>query len=145
MVSSFLLSNSEHPLEDQVEELVPVDAKFAGFNLLLLIPTLDSGGSIIRYESLLVTNHGGGGSLTPRTLSSSERTCGALSNGIDGAGANLWPKVQHATGRFPAVVESRSTDPTGAELIQDLFQLLAWVPNLFYIPHLPVNCLELFC
>ncbi|KAF8816565.1 DUF833-domain-containing protein [Phlegmacium glaucopus] len=132
LVSSFLLSNSEYPLEDQVCKLVPGDAKFAGFNLLLLTPTtrqVNSGGSTISYESLLVTNHGGGGPLTSRTLSSSERSCGALSNGIDGAGANLWPKVQHATESFPALVESRSPDPTDAQLIQDLFQLLAWQPQ----------------
>lgn len=135
LVSSFLLSN---PSEDQVRNIaVPVDAEFAGFNLLLLTPRLDLGSSssstttttttsrIIRYESLLATNHGGGGPVTSRTLSSSERSCGALSNGIDGVDAHLWPKVQHATAHFPAVVNSRSTDPTDVKLVEHLFQLLA--------------------
>jgi len=145
LVSSFLLSNPSHHLasEDQVRNIVPDhDAKFAGFNLLLLTPTkytppLDSGASsssssIIRYDELplLVTNHGGGGFVTSRILSLSERSCGALSNGIiDRGDAHLWPKVQHATARFPAVVESRSTDPTDVELAEHLFQLLAWQPQ----------------
>lgn len=155
LVSSFLLSNSGNlASEDQVRNLVPDDAKFAGFNLLLLTPTttttttpLDSGfassssstkTTTIRYDnSLLVTNHGGGGSVTSRTLSSSERSCGALSNGIiidsaaNAATAPPWPKVQHATEHFPAVVESRSPDPTDVELAEDLFKLLAWVPHTY--------------
>jgi len=144
LVSSFLLSSNTS--EDQVRNnIVPVDddAKFAGFNLLLLTTTttttttttLDDLGtnnitSILRYESLFVTNHGGGGSVTSRTLTSSERSCGALSNGIDGTDAHLWPKVQHATAHFPVVVKcSRSTDPTDVELVEHLFQLLAWQPQ----------------
>jgi len=124
LVSSFLLSN---PLEEVVVDDVK---KFAGFNLLLLVPTFDSSGSILlRYESLLLTNHGGGGPVTSRTLSSSERSCGVLSNGVDGAGEKLWPKVQHATDQFPVVVSTRSADPTDAELIDHLFQLLAWQPQ----------------
>jgi len=132
LVSSFLLS----PNTSERNNIVP-DAKFAGFNLLLLTPTtiLDDLGinnttSILRYESLFVTNHGGGGSVTSRTLTSSERSCGALSNGIDGTDAHLWPKVQHATAHFPVVVKSsRSTDPTDVELVEHLFQLLAWQPQ----------------
>ena len=150
MVSSFLLSNPRNlASEDQVRNLVPDDAKFAGFNLLLLTPTttttktpttpLDSGFAssslTIRYDdSLLVTNHGGGGPVTSRTLSSSERSCGALSNGIiDSAdAAALWPKVQHATAHFPAVVvESRSPGPTDVELAEELFKLLACVLIFF--------------
>lgn len=83
-------------------------------------------------ESLLVTNHGGGGPVTSRHLSSSERSCGALSNGIDGAGATLWPKVQYASAHFPAVVESRSADMTDVQLVERLFKLLAWVTHLFF-------------
>ena len=153
LVSSFLLSNPRNlASEDQVRNLVPDDAKFAGFNLLLLTPTttttktpttpLDSGFAssslTIRYDdSLLVTNHGGGGPVTSRTLSSSERSCGALSNGIiDSAdAAALWPKVQHATEYFPAVVESRSPDPTDVELVEHLFKLLAWVHTHIFFFH----------
>jgi uncharacterized protein with NRDE domain len=145
LVSSFLLSNPGHlASEDQVRNLVvPDDAKFAGFNLLLLTPTTTKSTTTttIRYDdSLLVTNHGGGGSVTSRTLTSSERSCGALSNGIidttadgDADVAELWPKVQHATAQFPAVVESRSTDPTDvAKLVEHLFKLLAWVPYYYF-------------
>ena len=158
LVSSFLLSNNpggrHMTSEDQVRNIVvPYDAKFAGFNLLLLTPSSSSSSSttsstpldsdndddngttssIIRYESLLVTNHGGGGAVTSRTLTSSERSCGALSNAVDGADAHLWPKALHATAHFPAVVESRSTDPTDVELVEHLFKLLAWVPNFFVL------------
>ena len=149
LVSSFLLSNPGNlASEDQVRNLiVPDDAKFAGFNLLLLTPTttttttpLDSGFALtIRYDnSLLVTNHGGGGPVTSRTLSSSERSCGALSNGIIDSpdAAAPWPKVQHATEYFPAVVESRSPDPTDVELVEHLFKLLAWVHTHIFFPFL---------
>ncbi|KAF8956526.1 NRDE protein-domain-containing protein [Flammula alnicola] len=128
LVSSFLLSHSSHPLEDEIGNIVPEDAQFAGFNLLLLAPTVDPNGSI-QYESLFVTNHGGGGSLTSRPLSSNECSCGGLSNGVDGAEANVWPKVQHATEDFDAVLQTSTPDETEAELTEHLFQLLTWHPT----------------
>ncbi|KAF9564146.1 DUF833-domain-containing protein [Agrocybe pediades] len=143
LVSSFLESDSLHPLEDEIGKIVPEDAKFAGFNLLLLAPKLDAdvdgddvapggggGGNTIQYDSLFVTNHGGGGTLTSRPLSSDEASCGAISNGIDGAGAECWPKVQHAIKDFDATILHAQT-PEGAiasesELIEHLFKVLAW-------------------
>jgi hypothetical protein len=38
LVSSFLLSRSTHPLQDEIGTIVPQDASYAGFNLLLLEP-----------------------------------------------------------------------------------------------------------
>jgi len=55
IVSSFLLSDSSHPLEDEVGKILPQDAKFAGFNLLLLAPTIQSTNSL-RFDASLVTN-----------------------------------------------------------------------------------------
>jgi hypothetical protein len=122
-------------LQDEVGKTIPKDAKFAGFNLLLLAPTHDPDGSI-KYDSLFVTNHGGGGTLTSRPLSSKERFCGGISNGIDGVGADHWPKVQHATKDFDVVVHqvlppnANKPPQTEPELIKDLFQLLACVDIL---------------
>ncbi|KAF9481126.1 hypothetical protein BDN70DRAFT_803997, partial [Pholiota conissans] len=142
LVSSFLLSTSSHPLEDEIGKIVPEDANYAGFNLLLLAPTLSSPSPSpspsssssqpqIEYRSLFVTNHGGGGPLTARSLLPSERTCGGISNGIDGAGAERWPKVQHATEAFAEVVapaKSSAHATTEAELVERLFDLLSWHP-----------------
>ncbi|KAF8157921.1 NRDE protein-domain-containing protein [Crassisporium funariophilum] len=127
LVSSFLLSDSSHPLEDEVGKIVPEDGKYAGFNLLLLAPNLKSDGSL-QYDSRWVTNHGGGGTLTSRSLASHERSCGAISNGIDGAGAELWPKVQHAISDFKSVLQAQAPDTKEAELMENLFKLLAWHP-----------------
>ena len=129
-------------MKDEVGKNTPEDAKFAGFNLLLLAPTQDPKGSI-KYDSLFVTNHGGGGTFTSRPLSSKEHSCGGISNGIDGAGADLWPKIQHATEDFDAV--ARQTLPSDAnkhpqtepELVEQLFQLLTCVVSLSFISIAP--------
>jgi len=83
----------------------------------------------IEYDSLLVTNHGGGGTLESRPLQPSEKACGGISNGVDGAGANLWPKVQHATEDFDAMIQNLTENSTEVELVEHLFKLLAWHPQ----------------
>lgn len=103
-----------------------MDEKFAGFNLLLLAPTPDPDGAI-KYDSLYITNHGGGGILTSRPLRTSERSYGGISNGIDGAGAELWLKVQHATKEFEAALQTLTPNDTESELTGRLFKVLAWV------------------
>ncbi|KAF5311712.1 hypothetical protein D9611_009472 [Ephemerocybe angulata] len=105
LISSFLQSESTHPLEDELGKIVAPDAVFAGFNLLLLAPSLRPDSNSISYSSLYVTNHGGGGVLTARPLTSSERSCGCMSNGVDGHGAGDWPKVRHAIDDFTAVLQ----------------------------------------
>ena len=126
LVSSFLQSDSPRPL-DEIGKIIPMNEKFAGFNLLLLAPTPDTDSSI-QYDSLYITNHGGGGTLTSRPLRPSERSCGGISNGIDGAGAESWFKVQHATKEFEAVLQTLTpNDDTASELTDRLFKLLAWV------------------
>ncbi|TFK34760.1 NRDE protein-domain-containing protein [Crucibulum laeve] len=125
LVSSFLLSDSFHPLEDEVGKIVPQDAKFAGFNLVLFAPLLRPDGSLY-FDTLLVTNHGGGGTLTSRPLSPGERFCGGVSNGIDGAGATDWPKVKHATKDLDTILQTLTPDTTETELTDRLFELLSW-------------------
>uniref|UniRef100_A0A8H7XQL1 NRDE family protein n=1 Tax=Psilocybe cubensis TaxID=181762 RepID=A0A8H7XQL1_PSICU len=128
LVSSFLLSDSSHPLQDEIGKIIPEDALFAGFNLLLLAPTLNENGTI-RYDSLFVTNHGGGGTLTSRPLHPNELSSGAMSNGIDGEGAELWPKVRHATEDFNATLHTLAPGQSESELTEHLFELLAWHPT----------------
>ncbi len=131
MVSSSLLSQSSHPLEDEVGVIVAKNANYAGFNLLLFAPVpsveTGNGSESIRFDSFLVTNHGGGGVVTSRPLESSERRCGCLSNGIDGQGADLWPKVQKARLDFDVALQSVTQETTEDELAERLFKVLSWV------------------
>jgi uncharacterized protein with NRDE domain len=146
LVSSSLLSQSSHPLEDEVGAIVAKNANYAGFNLLLLAPTLSVETSeSIRFDSFLVTNHGGGGVVTSRPLDSSERSCGCLSNGIDGQGGDHWPKVQKARLDFDVALQSVTQETTEGELAERLFKVLSWVYFVsiysyslgFPIPHEP--------
>lgn len=127
MASSFLLSDSSHPLKDEIGKIIPQDAKFAGFNLLLFAPAFTPN-EPFTYEALFVTNHGSGGTITSRPLSATEHSCGGMSNGIDGLGADQWPKVKHATCDLDAVLHSLTPESTEADLTDRLFKLLAWVP-----------------
>lgn len=120
LVSSFLQSNLA--LDDHVRIMLSEDETFAGFNLLLLEPAKDEDGAI-SFRSVLITNHGGGGTMAARALTASERQCGGLSNGIDGKGANEWPKVQVGIRSMREAVKSA---PSAEEdqLVEDLFQVL---------------------
>lgn len=123
LTSSFLLLDSSHPLEDEVGGIIPQDAQFAGFNLLLLAPASQPDEQL-RFASLFVTNHGAGGPVTSRPLSSGEQSCGCVSNAVDGDSPG-WPKVQHATQEFDAVLQALSPETTETELTGRLFDLLA--------------------
>ena len=157
LVSSFLLSDSLSPLEDEVGKVVSPDAKFAGFNLLLLAPTPPSVSTIqketleahereleltaeettvhsrdkkLSYDAILVTNHGGGGPLQARRLIPAERACGCISNGIDGKGGNEWPKVRRAVSSFDDVLKNYSPNSdldSENLLVEKLFDILAYV------------------
>jgi uncharacterized protein with NRDE domain len=161
LVSSFLLSDSSSPLEDEVGKLVSQDAEFAGFNLLLLAPTPTSTSTIpigtgtsegcgqeldsrteevvmnsreqkLSYDAMLVTNHGAGGRLESRRLISAERACGCMSNGIDGQGGNEWPKVKRASTSFQEVLKSLPADSTSLSVEKKLVEKLFDV--LTYVP-----------
>ncbi|KJA23274.1 hypothetical protein HYPSUDRAFT_137965, partial [Hypholoma sublateritium FD-334 SS-4] len=122
LVSAFLLATppTHQSLEDELAALVPPDARFAGFNLLLFAPAPpasvstveNSAQTPISYEALLVTNHGGGGALAARPLRPDECACGGVSNGVDGAGDAPWPKVQHATAALAEALASTTTTTT---------------------------------
>lgn len=155
LTSSFLQSTSVHPLEDELGKIISPDAVFAGFNLLLLAPSLRPDSNSISYDSLFVTNHGGGGALTSRPLTQIERQSGCMSNGVDGQGADDWPKVRHAADDFASMLHAldgqgneealeasatenatkdlskatpstRQVDNLEANLVDGLFQVLSW-------------------
>ncbi|KAJ8691703.1 hypothetical protein PTI98_011246 [Pleurotus ostreatus] len=130
LVSTFLLSDSSHPLEDEVEKIIPRDVQFAGFNLLLLAPAAaqadgDSKRTVC-YDAALVTNHGGGGAITSRPITPQERVCGGFSNGIDGQDGQEWPKVQHGIRSFKSLIEELTPECEESQLTDRLFQMLAW-------------------
>ncbi|KAG6856229.1 hypothetical protein H0H87_006323 [Tephrocybe sp. NHM501043] len=124
LTSSFLLSDLSETLEGEVNRIVPPDAKFAGFNLLLLEPTAPQPDGRLHFDSLLVTNHGSGGTVESRPLSTKERFCGCVSNAIDGEGT-VWPKVGHATQAFDVTLQTLSSETTESELVDQLFEILA--------------------
>lgn len=94
--------------------------QFAGFNLLLFAP---SQSQTISYNATLVTNGGGGKSITSRPLRADERYCGALSNGIDGKGGNEWPKVKDGITELAKIL-NHDNGRDEMTLAEDLFQLL---------------------
>jgi uncharacterized protein with NRDE domain len=98
---------------------------YAGFNMLLLDPTVSVTTGSIDYVGAFVTNHGGGGVITSRPLSSPECQCGALSNGIDGRDAGAWPKVQVGLAALDAVMHRGKMDEK--DLVEELFNLLRLV------------------
>jgi len=123
LVSSFLLASSSDL--DDVGTFLPRNAKFAGFNLLLFAPTVQSrmSDNALSFESAFVSNGGAGGNLRSRPLSPEEKLHGAISNGVDGQGASDWPKVRHGIQEFASILQKlpENDDMQTAEL---LFELL---------------------
>lgn len=126
MASSFLLSDPSFPLEAEVGRIIPQDS-VAGFNLLLLGPASRPDGSL-HFDSILVTNHGGGGTVSSRPLSSEEQSCGCISNAVDGA-SPPWPKVYHAREEFSRLLDRLSPSMPEAELTDNLFEILRRVSH----------------
>ncbi|KAF8549217.1 hypothetical protein OG21DRAFT_1515436 [Imleria badia] len=125
LVSSFLASPSSHAWEDDVRKVVPPDARYAGFNLMLLsvAPACPS----VSFDALYVTNRGAGGPITYRALTDAQRHRGGLSNGIDGSGADDWPKVQHGVHALDALLDTLPPNTSDDQLTERLFDLLMWV------------------
>ncbi|KAG8214389.1 NRDE protein-domain-containing protein [Butyriboletus roseoflavus] len=124
LLSSFLSSPSSPSLEDDVRSLIPPDARYAGFNLMLLAPA--SASFSFSFDALYVTNHGGGGPITYRALTDAQRHRGGLSNGIDGHGADEWPKVQHGVRALKDLLDTLSPSTPEGQLTERLFDLLTW-------------------
>ena len=129
LVSSFLLSDSSHALQDQIGKMIPRAAKYAGFNLLLLVPkvstsitkegnTLD----VLSFDGSFATNGGANGTITSRTLTPEERHCGGISNGVDGQCD--WPKVTHGVQLLSELLKSITSDVPEADIVDHLLELL---------------------
>ncbi|KAG6819704.1 hypothetical protein H0H93_009448 [Arthromyces matolae] len=124
LTSSFLLSDPSETFEGWIQRKIPPDTKFAGFNMLLFEPaTSPQPDQSLHFDAALVTNHGSGGIVETRPLSAQKRSCGCVSNAIDG-NDTVWPKVEHATQDFDSVLQTLSSDTTENELVDRLFDVL---------------------
>lgn len=122
LVSSYL--SDEFESSDEPLGFIPRDTKFAGFNLLLFEPEQEEDG--LRFEVSFVSNGGAGGELTSRPLSPEEQSCGGMSNGVDGKGANEWPKVVHGTKALDTVLKEIPVGEEDTQIAERLFRLLSW-------------------
>jgi uncharacterized protein with NRDE domain len=117
-VASFL-GDPSGDLTSEAAALTRQTTPYAGFNLLLLAPLPSSSSasaSTLAYDAHLVTNGGGGGPIRSRTLTDAERACGGVSNGVDGQGGDLWPKVAQGRAELGQVLdEELSRGPAAAE------------------------------
>ncbi|KAI0695299.1 NRDE protein-domain-containing protein [Cytidiella melzeri] len=139
LTSSFLLSDVQsHNLQSYLDTVTARNNKYAGFNLLLLAPSVSSpAAQTWAYNASYLTNHGGGGALASRPLTDAERRCGALSNGVDGLGAESWPKVQQGSRLFLDILQTTSSSSSSrdaqdrsraeSDLVERLFNLLTCV------------------
>jgi uncharacterized protein with NRDE domain len=119
--------------------LTAEDTSYAGFNLLLLephprLPTTgtDTDTATLAYDARLLTNGGGGGHVRARTLSDDERACGGISNGIDGQGGDVWPKVLQGKAALQSILDDGSADgpkiaDADSHLAERLMELLTCV------------------
>lgn len=131
LVSSFLTSPLSPSLEDDARRIAPPDARYAGFNLLLLAAASAPHASFsFSFDALFVTNRGGGGAITFRAPTAAERHRGGLSNGVDGDGADEWPKVQHGVRALDALLDALPPDIPEDQLTERLFDLLTWVYDI---------------
>jgi len=125
LVSSYLLSDPTCSLDDELARFNRQDAKFAGFNLLLLSPSLRHS-QTLSFDAALVTNYGADGAIKSRPLSTDERLAGGMANGVDGQGGNEWPKVQHGVKSLNDCLGALPADIKEVDLTDRLFELLTW-------------------
>ena len=140
LVSSLLLPSpgSSNTLQDEIQHLLDLKSRFAGFNLLVFVPRISNpesgstGSWELSYDVTKLSNNGGGNPIVSRTLTSEERKVGAMSNGIDGQGGDEWPKVMDATRGLREVLEDDfereedldSSRKSDEELAEELFGIL---------------------
>jgi len=141
LVSSLLLPSpgNNNTVRDEIQHLLDLKSRFAGFNLLVFVPRISNPGSgsegswELSYDVTKLSNNGGGNPIVSRTLTSEERKAGAMSNGIDGQGGDEWPKVVDATrslgevlkGDFEREDDSDSSRKSDEALAEELFGILA--------------------
>lgn len=149
LVSSFLLPDPPNlTFQQHTDHLISKNISYAGFNELLLSPTFtaDSEGvTRVCYDAAFVTNSGGGGRISVRRVTGAERQCGGISNGVDGHGADSWPKVKQGTKLLSDVLKLIGPQTSDAELSEHLFSILAWVFHSFWYPELIRHILTLSC
>lgn len=95
--------------------------------MVLLAASAPESSPSLSFDALYVTNRGGGGPITYRALTDAQRHCGGLSNGIDGDGADEWPKVQHGVRTLEALLETLPPNTSEDQLTERLFDILTWV------------------
>ena len=130
-----LPSSSENSVKGEIQTLLDLESRFAGFNLLVFVPCVLGSGGVrsLSYEVTKLSNNGGGNPIISRPLTGEERRGGAMSNGIDGKGGDEWPKVQDATRGLREVLKddlekTDDSDPrrrSDEELAEELFGILS--------------------
>ena len=149
LVSSFLHPDPPNiTFQQHTDDLISKNISYAGFNELLLSPTFTAdtkGVTRVSYDAAFVTNSGGGGRISVRKLTGAERQCGGISNGVDGHGADSWPKVKQGTKLLSDVLKLIGPRTTDAELSEHLFSILAWVFHSFSYPELIRHILTFSC
>ena len=130
-----LPSSSENSVKGEIQTLLDLESRFAGFNLLVFVPRVLGSGGVrsLSYEVTKLSNNGGGNPIISRPLTGEERRGGAMSNGIDGKGGDEWPKVQDATRGLREVLKddfekTDDSDPrrrSDEELVEELFGILS--------------------
>ena len=145
LVASFL-GDPSGDLTSEAEALTRQTTPYAGFNLLLLEPSSSAPStSTLAYDAQLVTNGGGGGPIRSRTLTDAERACGGLSNGIDGHGGDLWPKVAQGRAELGQVLDEELEQLSGGpaddeRLAGRLIELLTCVSTSGPVPRALCVC-----
>ena len=135
MSSMLLPSSPGSSIKQEIQALLDLKSRFAGFNLVVFDPQVsESEGSWrLSYEATKLSNNGGGNPIVSRPLTSEERKGGAMANGIDGKGGDEWPKVLEATQRLREVFkddfeppdESGSRQRSDEELAEELLGVLS--------------------
>ena len=142
LLAAFLADpRGDSDLASATTALTAEDTSYAGFNLLLLeshprLPTTgtdtDTDTATLTYDARLLTNGGGGGHIRARTLSDDERACGGISNGVDGQGGDVWPKVLQGRAALRSILDEGSADgpkiaDADSHLAERLMELLTCV------------------
>ena len=141
LVAAFLADpRGDSDLASATTALTAEDTSYAGFNLLLLEPhsRLPTTGTdtdtvaTLAYDARLLTNGGGGGHIRARMLSDDECACGGISNGVDGQGGDVWPKVLQGRAALRTILDESSADgpkiaDADSQLAERLMELLTCV------------------
>ncbi|KAG8925611.1 hypothetical protein FRC02_009541 [Tulasnella sp. 418] len=125
LTSAFLGSDPNEPLEEYAKRLtLPENHKdYAGFNLTLFQPTPESESTGLQYDGFYVTNSGGGGNITYRTLSKVDKKMGGITNGVENVDGGMWLKLIEGKTSMEALLGT--PDLTEEQLVDGLFGLLS--------------------